>query len=172
MCLLLFFRLRRSFLRVFSISIFLFSPIIYRGVGTIFVTVERLWCHSGCPSRSSQALLASFMPVWLPQEGLERQSFLTRRTLTRHAQACTDRTSRPTPNTTETGPTSRGFLKTQKRAPRAHPESARGHPQGRQGRPREPKRKPRERKRPPGSSKWRPACAQVLQNTHFSHFTA
>ena len=104
--LLQFSRLRRSFLRVFSISVFRFLPILYRGLGTIFVIVERLWCCSGCLSRSSQALLASFIPVWLLQEGLKRRSFLTRRTLTRHAQACTDRTSRPTPISTETGPTS------------------------------------------------------------------
>ena len=115
MRLLLFPRLRRSFLRVFSISVFhFFADSLEGGLGTIFVTVERLWCHSGCLSRSSQAPLASFIPVWLPQEGLKRQSSLTRRTLTRHAQAFTDRTSRPTPNSTETGPTSRGLRKSQK----------------------------------------------------------
>ena len=126
---------------------FAFCRFFTGGLGTIFVTVERLWCHSWCLSRSSQALLASFIPVWLPQEGFKRQSFLTRRTLTRHAQACTDRTSRPTSNSTETGPTSRGLPKTQKlhrertqRAPGDTHKGVRGGPGN-----------PREHERPPGS---------------------
>ena len=121
-----------------------------------------LWCHSGCLSGSSQALLASFIPFWLPQEGLKRQSFLIRRTLTKHAQACTNRTSRPTPNWTETGPTSRGLQNSTESASRerqATPTRASGAAQ-------EPKRKPRERKRPPGSSivaPWR--CPSAPKHT-------
>ena len=49
MCLLIFSRLRRSFLRVFSISMFRFSPIIYRGLGHHF-------CNCG----------ASLVPLWVP----------------------------------------------------------------------------------------------------------
>ena len=49
MCLLLFFRLRRSFLRVFSIFIFCFLPILYRGLG-----------HHFCNCR------ASLVPLWVP----------------------------------------------------------------------------------------------------------
>ena len=98
----------------FSISVIRFLPILYRGLG-----------HHFCICR------ASLVPLWVPlplfssppglfctllaaARGLKRQSFLTRRTLTKHAQACTDRASRPTPNRTETGPSSRGLPKSQK----------------------------------------------------------
>ena len=93
MCLLTFFPLRRGFLRVFDISTFRFLLILCRGLGHHFgsclASPAPLWSLS----RSSRPLLLSLMGARVPQERLKTDSFLVWRTLAKHAQACTDRTS-------------------------------------------------------------------------------
>ena len=84
--------------------------------------------HPGSPvllgtlSCFSRALLASILGVLVPQSCLKSESCWIWRTLTKHAPACTDRTSRPLPWSTEIGQKARSI----KNTPKLHRPRSRG----------------------------------------------
>ena len=142
--------------------------ILYRGLG-----------HHFCNSR------ASLVPLWVSlllfsspsglfytrlaaARGSQKAVFLSRRTLTKHAQACM---AHPKQIAQKQGRRREGSQK-HKNSIESAPRERQGTPLCVRGGPGNPRGSLASAKDPPEAVQWRPGGAQVLQNTHFSHFTA
>ena len=91
-----------------------FLRVLWRALGHDFAF------HGGSPVRLgalsclSRVLVASILGARVTQSCLTSESCWIWRTLTKHAPACTDRTSRPLPWSTELGPKARSVKNTSK----------------------------------------------------------
>ena len=93
---------------------FSFLRVLWGGLGHDFALHPGSAVLLGTLSCFSRALLASILGVLVPQSCLKGESCWIWRTLTKHAPACTDRTSRPLPWSTEIGPKARSIKNTPK----------------------------------------------------------